>query len=375
MQQKPASGAAAQADVGSSGGSATGRGRALRSRLPRSKARRVAFVTIYIVFVAVLGWLGLRVIQAIVYDVPVFRRAGTDVVLRHYYPELWESGLMQLDSRDAGSHVNVVLLGASVLQQVAERLTVQLEREMARPVRVFDLTALAHTTRDSLIKYQHIGDRPIDLIIWYHGINDARMNCTPDAAFRADYTHCFWYYSLQRHLEAGKLFPIDVKQTGATLIPPEVPQQAFIEFGRTIKTAEPFRSNLELIVQDAQRRGRLVLVMTFAYHQPDDYTLDRFKAGTLDYGPGERPYKTPTELWGKPEHVLAAITTHNRVIREVAARHDKVIFVDQEALLSKSGSHFADVCHLTSDGIATFVDHAAPAVVERIEPPTAMPGP
>ena len=124
MQGKPASSTPARGDVGSSADSAAGRARPLRSRLPRSKARRIVFVTIYAGFVVVLGWLGVRVIQALVYDVPVFRRAGTDVVLRHYYPELWDTGLMQLDSRDAGSHFNVVLLGASVLQQVAERLTV-----------------------------------------------------------------------------------------------------------------------------------------------------------------------------------------------------------------------------------------------------------
>jgi hypothetical protein len=62
-----------------------------------------------------------------------------------------------------------------------------------RNVRVFNLAKPAHTSRDSLLKYAALGEARFDLVIFYHGINEARTNNAPPEIFREDYAHYSWY--------------------------------------------------------------------------------------------------------------------------------------------------------------------------------------
>jgi hypothetical protein len=113
-------------------------------------------------------------------------------------------------------------------------------------------------------------------------------------------------------------------------------------------------------VQAAESRHCPVVLMTFAYHLPSNYSDEAFRAKRLDYGPSV--FGTEISLWGTPPGVRAAMDAHNRVIREVAGRHNNVIFVDQKETLPADGRHFIDPCHLTEQGNELFVRHVIDAL-------------
>ena len=118
---------------------------------------------------------------------------------------------------------------------------------------------------------------------------------------------------------------------------------------------------LEAILELADTSGTPILLMTFAYHVPKDYTFQRFVDGKLDYDPLDYATDLPIELWGIPENVVAGLRAHNEVIREVAASYNKVILVDQERLL-REGPLFIDICHLSVEGRTRFLDNIMTAV-------------
>ncbi len=109
-----------------------------------------------------------------------------------------------------------------------------------------------------------------------------------------------------------------------------------------------------------------VLLMTFAYWEAPGYSKERFLAGKLAYGHGG--FELPTEVWGKPENVVAALEAHNREIRQLAET-EGVIFVDQAKQMPHDGRHFADICHLTDQGCRRFVENLMPSLRQRFAKP------
>lgn len=342
---------------------------AIPAAIPRKRSlkRRVLWGMLYVVYLAAIGFAGLKFYAYIVYDVPLTRAAEPDDVWRHYYPELWRSGAIETDAAPHDGKLDVLLLGGSVLQDVAGPLEEALRERYGERVRVYNLCKSAHTTRDSYFKFQRLRGQRFDLVVLYHGINDCRMNCVPPETFRDDYTHCAWYRSLERRLKAGVVILDDVNllaDTGAISL--GVPDEKLRRFGREIKTAGPFRRNVEFILRTAREKHTPVLLMSFACYLPADYSEAKFRAGELDYGPGH--FKIRTEVWGDPPDVVAGIAAHNAVLRSLARQYDNVLFVDQEAKLPHDGTTFCDVCHLTPRGDRQFAANVLPAIVRRFPP-------
>jgi lysophospholipase L1-like esterase len=328
-----------------------------KSTTRNSPLRRVRFAVLYSLYVAGIVFLGWKLYGWFVYDVPLTRPSNADDVWGMYYPELWKSGAVDSDARPDDGRLDVLLLGASVLEQMTEPLERELQQRYGDNVRLYNLSKSAHTTRDSLQKLDRLRDRHFDVIVVYHGINDVRMNCVPKADYRDDYSHCAWYASFEQKLKHGAISVRGVTsdlKSSIGLGPPDVKDR---KYGRDIKTAAAFRANLEAIVSSARERKIPVVLMTFATYLPEDYTEERFRAGQLDYGKGQ--FQLPTEVWGHPPDVLAAVKVHNAVIRDVAERFDNVRFVDQEKLLPRNGKVFADVCHLTPHGCRLFAKNLA----------------
>src|SRR5262249_2220839 len=134
-------------------------------------------------------------------------------------------------------------------------------------------------------------------------------------------------------------------------------------YGGDIRTRQAFHDNLEEIVTTAKTKGERVMLMTFAYHVPPDYSLEAFRNKALDYD----AHICPVELWGKREYVIKGMDEHNQAIREIVARHPEVIFVDQQARMPKSRTTFDDCCHLTYAGRTLFVDHILEALLAEKE--------
>ncbi len=344
-----------------SAGDTTDAPRPHRPGTRRSSRQKLLFACVYAFYVFGLVWLGSKLYWKLRYDVPVTAAPDVQTVWTHYFPELMQSGVLEADLAPNDDSFDVLMLGASVLEQVSTQVEDQLRDQIGNRLRVFHLPKAAHTTRDSLLKHSLLNDKHFDLIVIYHGINDARMNCCPDEDFKDDYTHCRRYHSLKRRVAAGTLtFPDLLGDQFGGLIPLGQPEKEMREFGRTIKTERPFRQNLEEIVSQAQSNDQPVLLMTFANYIPENYTLDRFSRHELDYG-GKGGL--PAEVWGKAEHVKTAITSHNQIIRDLAKQYDNVLFLDMQEFLSGKPELFSDPCHLTRQGQNEFLEHLLPAIV------------
>lgn len=337
----------------------------------RVRRRRLLFRAVYVAYVVgcalVLVWLGGRLYAWWVLDVPITASPQPQHVLKHYYRGLRRTAILETPVTREDGQFDVLLLGASVLEDAGEHFERRLSERLARPLRVFNVAESAHTTRDTMIKWKYLADKAFDVVVVYHGINDARMNCCPPGEFRTDYSHCQWYRGLEARLAAGR---VNLPQLAAdrvlNLIDLGEPRsEELLDYGREIKTAGSFRAHLEPIARASQSPDVLVVLMSFASYFPENYTKQAFLAGELDYTDGT--YRLPAEIWGRPEAVRATIAVHNGVIRSLAEAYPQVLCVDQAARIPAEGRYFADPCHFSAAGRELFVDNLVSAIVERLE--------
>jgi hypothetical protein len=288
-----------------------------------------------------------------------------------YYPMVGKSGLKDAHPRHDDDRFDVLLLGGSAITPgwgiVEELLIEKLRQELGDRFRLFNFARPAHTSRDSVLKYSRLADEQFELVVVYDGFNDVRLNCVPRDQFRDDYTHVAWYRGMQRQLETGSTkFPMEIVKEMIKTMPLGAIDPAQVDEGGDIKTVRPFRRNIETIVSEAGPRGDPVLLLTYAYDIPADYTSERFAQGVLAYG--KRPGSTPlgADTWGRPANVVAAVEGHNSVLRLIAGENPQVLFVDEQELMPKQQRLFLDPCHLTDEGCRRFVDNLWPAFAQRI---------
>ena len=99
--------------------------------------------------------------------------------------------------------------------------------------------------------------------------------------------------------------------------------------------------------------------MSFATWVPADYSYQAFRRKQLDY----LLHHSPIELWGRREHVLAAVEAHNAVVRRLAREHPGVVFVDQARRMPEGGLYYNDPCHFTTLGSQRFAEHLVEALL------------
>jgi hypothetical protein len=306
-----------------------------------------------------------RAFWRVIYGVPL-RDPGR--ILYAYYPGLRSVDTLRPSHED--EFYDILLLGGSTLHknwgEVELSLLEQLAHSGRRNVRVFNLAQPANTSRDSLLKYAAVGEARFELVIVYDGINDARTNNVPPELFREDYGHYSWYETVNAlapyHGKSSFALPYTLRYLAAgvrhvmakgSYVPPEAPRADWVQYGHDPRSAVPFEHNLDAILDLAARRGDRVMLMTFATYVPEDYSLEAFKAKRLNYG----LYRTPIELIGAREHVMNTVAVHNGIIRSLAARHVRVLFVDQASLMAGEPRYFNDICHLTVVGSSKFVEN------------------
>lgn len=321
-----------------------------------SAGRRAVFVCVWLLFVAGLIWGAMQI--------SVTSQGDALDVWTFYYPSLKSSGALTDD--DGADDFDILLLGGSVLEQVAEFVPAEDWGKLAPPgrtTRVYDLTESAHTSRDSLLKMRLLKHRRFDLVVVYHGINDARMNCVPRSEFQPDYTHCAWYASMRKRVAAGQIRFAELLDDAADrLIPLGEPAPDMAAEGRDLKTPAAFAANIRETVQIAiDRCGARVVLVTFAARIPANYTRAAFETGDLSYADGH--YKMPAESWGEPAAVRAAIEAHNRSLAEMSDSDSAIVFVDLARAFSERSELFSDPCHFSNAGCAKFFERLKSALV------------
>lgn len=296
-----------------------------------------------------------------------------DRVVFFYYPELERIRDQKITAADTS--YDVLLLGASVLGSQVKAVRQKLHSAITgQPVRVHDATALAHTSLDSLYKYQYLRDKSFDIVVFCHGINEVRANNIPAEFFRSDYSHYAWYREIAimanhrelPYIAAPYLFHLSLwklrQKMAATpplgrllpslmLVPIHHPRPEWARFGSEIKSAEPFGANLAAILALSRERGERILVTTFSWYSPETYSKTAFEARKLDYVENRG---MPTEVWGAPKNVVAGIRVHNDVVRKLVAGEKDLLFIDMEKEIPKQGAYFVDICHLSEKGTERF---------------------
>lgn len=290
-----------------------------------------------------------------------------------FYPSLAELEPRRIQRDET---FDVLLLGGSVISEefssIGEQLAERLAYQYRKPARVFNLGTKAHTTLDSYYKYRHLADKRFDLVVVYHGINEIRANNCPPEMFRDDYSHYGWYERINNAESIANRFssiPYSLSFAFTTLteltglrsfVPTHEPKPEWMACGADVKSAVPFRNNIEAICELAAERGDPVLLMTFATHIPADYSLEKFRRRELDYS----THFCAIELWGYMPNVIKAIEIHNDIVRDIAQSRAGAHLLDQAAELPRSGRLFNDACHLTHVGSTQFVDNMMSAIEE-----------
>ena len=293
----------------------------------------------------------------------------SEAIWRTNYSEIAVSGIDEVAPHHGDSSFDVLLLGASVLHQkcgdIAPRLRERLAQKLGRPVRVINYSFPGRTTAESRAKYARLEDRRFDLVLVYHAINDAFLNNCSPSEFRTDYKHIPHFaqvMALNRHPEVSWfVLPYTIEfaaiavgnRWGITRGPWK------LEYGSNLRTPPYFEANLEAIAEVAERRGDPLLLATFAYHLPANYTEEAFKARKLDYA----KHACPAATWGTPENLRRSLDAHNAAVRRVAQRHD-TLFVDIAGRLPRGRQCFDDPCHLTPEGCRQFVE----LIVDGLDP-------
>jgi len=333
--------------------------------MKKTNSRNLLFMALTAVIILLTMESTARLYWKLLHDVP-FRRP--DKVLYAYY-----EGLREIDEtrpRHDDDWFDLLILAGSVPYRKISAIEPALREELARrglkKVRVFNLAAPGHSSRDSLLKYQACADAEFDLVLFYHAINEVRANNIPPQLFRDDYSHCTWYAlvnpAAKAHNRAFSALPATAQTLRQKLrhrlnpgryIPFLGPRKEWMQYGAEPRSASPFKNNLQRFLEEAARRGDPVALATYALHIPSNYTREAFERGELDYC----RHQLPVELWGRPEDVRRTVAAHNAVVRELAERFQPVLFIDQDALIEKSGRYFNDPCHLTVEGGLRFVEN------------------
>jgi hypothetical protein len=324
-----------------------------------------------------------RVYWRVCCDIPVL---NPKEILYAFYPELKASGelpevlrsVTPAQATHTDDFYDILLLGGSVLHKswgsVETELREQLTNIGLRKVRIFNLAAPAHTSRDSWLKYAALRDARFDLVIFYHGINDARVNNAPPEIFREDYAHYSWYEAVNTlapfHETALLALPYTLRYAVISArhnlvkdhhIPTYVVRKDWLQYGRESQSAASFKKNLSAILNLASQRGDQMLLMTFATYVPENYSREAFNKKQLDY----TLHRAPIEWWGMREHVLSTVAVHNEIVRDLARRHRQVVFVDQANLMPGAGRYYNDPCHLTALGSTEFVKNIVSVLEQK----------
>lgn len=230
----------------------------------RSPARRCVSAAFWLLYVAVLLEVVARGYWAYFCDVPFFD--SSQVLVGRFYPELNTSGVLTESITRDDEYFDVLLLGGSVLTDEYGTIEANLRKRLGQltehRVRVFNLAACGHTSRDSLIKYRMLDEQKFDLVVVYETINETRLNNCPPEMFRADYTHASWYDRIERLKTHPELrycvFPYTLEYTAVGVLEARcfgryIPRHApddhlWYEYGADVKTAATFRANVEEIV-------------------------------------------------------------------------------------------------------------------------------
>ena len=110
-------------------------------------------------------------------------------------------------------------------------------------------------------------------------------------------------------------------------------------------------------------RNYPLVLLTFAFYVPNNYSIRIFRHKQLDYS----KHPCPIEIWGWKPYVIGAMNAHNNIVRKYSKKHPDILFVDQAKLNNGSGKFYHDPCHFTDEGSKLFVKNLVNVIIPTIK--------
>lgn len=344
-----------------------------------SKNRTILFVICMVLVTVVIMEASSRFFWKGMFGIPFFHM---NEIIYIYYPNL--KAVHKRDIPKDENTFNILLLGGSVLasgwSEIEDLLKEELINKTGKKINIYNVSLQALTSLDSFYKYKYMENKHFDLVVFYHGINETRANNCPPSIFKENYSHYSWYriinsYERNRPILTFFSLPFTINYITIKLgyrlgvykfVPRDVPRDSWLECGALVKTKDSFKKNVTGIIKLSESRRQKLLLMSFAYYMPEDYTLEKFRKKQLDYN----MHVCRIEDWGLPQNVISGMEAHNKVIRQLTNQNVNVCYVDQHNLIPKNGKVFEDICHFTPKGAGIFVDNITTLIKCEIEDST-----
>jgi hypothetical protein len=339
------------------------------------RLRLFLFSAIFFLILFLLTEVLLR-IALVVFGYPFFKPA--DNLYKSYYTNL--DAVRQSNIRSDDDIFDVLILGGSVVSTPWSNLEARLDTILrseykGKKFAFYNIAGAGHTSLDNAIKYALLDKQRFDLIFYYEAINENRANNIPAKDFRQDYSHIQWYneiYLLRAHPEINiTVIPYVVDKAirfirdhirKRVFISQEKVDPAYAAFGSDIKTAEPYRKNVERLIKTAASRGDKLVLMSYATYFPPNVKLTG-EEKDMKYFAGCR-FASPVTIWGTPENVRKGIGVHNLELRKLVNQY-QTPFLDMEALMPKDSTLFCDVCHVSEPGAQRFAREMAAFIIRE----------
>ncbi len=295
-----------------------------------------------------------------------------------FYPALKPIHETKITANDG--YYDILFLGGSVLydagkwEKAVSLLQEKLKDKTSLPIRIHNAARPSHSSRDSLFKYRFLADKHFDQVVVYDSINEVRANNAPPEMFREDYSHYSWYRKLNffgyypffkictlPYTIFSLITDIQEKKGLIHFVPTDIPNEEWVKYGNTIRSAASFESNIDEIISLANKRKEPILLATFSFYVPNDYSYFKFRTKRLDYA----AHTFYIEIWGKPINVMLGILAHNNVLRKLAKNNSQVLFLDEFTQMPKGKKFYNDICHLTDAGLQTLLTDIADTIVSK----------
>lgn len=316
------------------------------------------FFVLYGVFLLLLFELSLRAFFFFYYPTRTSFFASTKIIFTQFaYPDVASA----LKDPPTAENFNVGFFSLSVMND-ERRLTERIKREFddvaRKKMKIYQFATPAQSTLDSYYKYRLLADMPLDLAVYYHGINDIRSNYVPPNLWKEDYGHYSWYAQRNFFFENETLFqlpsiiPFGMAFISAQLKTRLQPEQyvsvenltdSALQYGKKFKSAEVFEKNTRHFIELAQQRNQPIVLVTFVHFHPEKSPFHPVIPKKMER----------TRLWGDPVDVERGLEIHNEVLRSLARQYN-VPLIDLAREFPDEQSKFEDICHMTYEGADFF---------------------
>lgn len=255
--------------------------------------------------------------------------------------------------------LRVLVLGSSTMfnRHLGERLKQALQQRTTQTVEVLNAGIRSHTSRADWLKLQLLAPYAFDYVLFYNGINDLWANHVLPQDFYSDYRQLDPWYRRNALLDNSLLARYSYNVLYHRWLSPGYqfvfPKKPFVN-AANFASVQAFAGNAESIVALAKSSGAKPVLLTFAYHLPDNYSRQAFLEGKLDYNNPDNYDSRDVYNWGPPDVVREGLWRNNAALREIALR-EQVTLIDVDAAMSGQGRWFGDVCHFNDAGVDAFI--------------------